>query len=82
MDIFNTTLLLVTIAYGFSFGIMNIIKKIVYIISLVLSVLVGGNPTLNQSDAGKILDGMFLTSVLYFATIGKPFIMSILESVN
>ena len=60
----NSVLLVLTISYGFAFGIRNWILRL-------LNVFSGG---INQLSVGKILDGMFLTVVLYFCTIGLPFI--------
>lgn len=63
----NSILLSLTISYGFAFGIKN------WVISLI-SLLSG---SMSQSTLGRFLDGIFLTAVIYFFTIGKPFIKSL-----
>jgi len=68
-DIFNTVLLLLTIGYGISFGVGNVIKKTIGAITL---------KSIKQNDTGKILDGLFVTSILYFAFTQKAWLIGMM----
>jgi len=69
IDILNTVLLLLAIGYGVSFGVGNVIKKTIGAITL---------RPIKQNNTGKILDGLFVTAILYFAFTQKAWLIGIM----
>lgn len=57
MLIFNTILLLLTVAYGLAFGIKNIIYKLYCLFT---------KNYFKISDLGRFLDWLFIISICYF----------------
>ena len=62
MEIFNVLLLLSVCSYGITFGVANWCKGIWCVIT---------GRTMSQNDLGKILDGVWLISVIYLGFVIK-----------
>jgi len=68
MEILNFILLFVTVTYGIVYGVRNWALGFIGLF---------GSGT-RQSTLGNILDGLFMTAVLYFLTYGKTFIATVI----
>ena len=69
----NELLLSITVGYGVIYGVKNMLLRIQCILT---------GSKLLQSSLGGLLDGMFISFILYFALFQKEFVYQLIDNIN